>query len=338
MQTVAIVGLGLIGGSIGLGLKRWSNNGGKRDDVLRVVGFDIELQAQSYAKKIKAVDRTEWSLLDAIDGADVVVLAVPPLAMREVMESIAPRLRSGVVVCDVASTKVDVLQAADELLPKGVNFIGSHPMAGSHQSIEGASADLFNGATWCVVPSVSADEQAVQTVLGLVNALGADPLFVDAHEHDSYVGGVSHLPFILSTALTRVVSQDPGWRDMRQLSAGGFRDVSRLSAGSPTMHRDICVTNRENISRWVDGAIEELHQMKALIDADTPEAHEELEDTFEQARDARAAWATTERRGGELVQDTEDELTNLSVGGQFQQMLFGNLFRRKPRMNQDDRK
>ncbi len=338
MQTVSIVGLGLIGGSIGLGLKRWSNKDGKREDVLRIIGFDLELQAQNYAKKIKAVDRTEWSLPRAVEGADVVVLAVPPLAMRDVMETIAPSLNAGTVVCDVASTKVDVLAAADELLPKTVNFVGTHPMAGSHRGIEGASADLFDGATWCVVPSVTASESAVQTVLGLVNALEADPLFVDAHEHDGFVGGVSHLPFLLSIALTRSVSKDAGWRDMRHLSASGFRDVSRLAGGSAVMHRDICVTNRDNIVRWLGEAIDELYEMRQLIHENSEQSQQKLLDMFDDARDARAEWATTESSSGKLVQDTEGELTDISVGGQIQQMIFGNLFRRKPTMSDRDRR
>lgn len=332
-QQVTIVGLGLIGGSIGLGLKRWSNQGGKRDDVLEITGFDIDLQNQNYAKKIKAVDRTEWNLHKAVDGADLVILAVPPRAIREVMEAIGSSLTAGTVICDVASTKADIMRWAEELLPDSVHFVGTHPMAGGSRSIEAADGSLFEGATWCVVPSVSADEAAVQTVLGMVSALGAEPMFVDAHEHDGFVGAVSHLPFVLSTALMRSVSKDPAWRDMQLLSATGFRDVSRLAGGSPEMHRDICVTNREAVARWIDEAIEELQHMRSLVTAGTEEADETLLKVFEEARDARAEWATRER-GGRLVQNTENELTEFSVGGQLSQLMFGSFFRRKPRIEQ----
>lgn len=331
MQHVTIVGLGLIGGSIGLGLKRWSNNSGKREDVLRVTGFDVNLDQQNYAKKINAVDRTAWNLLDAVNDSDFIVVAVPALAVREVFESIRPALREGVVVTDVTSTKADVMEWAKELLPETVHFIGSHPMAGSSQSIEGASADLFKEATWCVCPAVSADDAAVQTVLGMISALGAEALFVDPHEHDGYVGAVSHLPFMLSTALMRSVSRDPAWRDMKKLTSTGFRDSSRLAAGSPAMHRDICVTNRAAITRWADEAIEELQYMRSLVAANTDEADETLLRVFEEARDARAAWATTER-SGKLVQDTEGELMDMSVQSQFSQMFFGSFFRRRPTM------
>jgi prephenate dehydrogenase len=335
MQRVTIIGLGLIGGSIGLGLRRWATNDGKRAAVLEVTGFDLNLDNQNYAKKIKAVDRTEWDLIKAVRDADVVIVAVPPLAVREVFESIAPHLREGAVVTDTTSTKVQVLAWADELLPKHAHFVGGHPMAGKSQSIEGAEQDLFVGATWCVVPSVGASEPAVQTVLGMVNALQAEPMFIDAHEHDGFVGGISHLPFLLAIALMRGVSHDPGWRDMKYLTAGGFRDVSRLAAGSPAMHRDICATNRETVVRWLDGAVDDLQHMRSLIAAGSEEADETLLSIFNEARDARADWATSVRRDGELVQNTAGELTKVGVGEQMNQILFGSMFRRKPRLSNE---
>jgi prephenate dehydrogenase len=336
MQHVTIVGLGLIGSSIGLGLRRWATNSGKRSAVLEVTGFDLDLDNQNYARKIKAVDRTEWDLAKAVRDADMVVVAVPPLAVRQVFESLSPNLKPGAIVTDTTSTKAQVMEWAAELLPDTAHFVGGHPMAGKSQSIEGAEADLFKGATWCVVPSVKADEGAVQTVLGMISALEAEPLFIDAHEHDGFVGGISHLPFLLSIALMRTVSKDPAWRDMKLLSAGGFRDVSRLAAGSAEMHRDICVTNREAITRWLDQAIDELQHQRSLIAAGTQEADETLLARFNQARDARAEWSTAERREGQLVQDTQGELSRQSVSDQMSQMFVGSMFRRRPRLGAAD--
>lgn len=332
MQRVSIIGLGLIGASIGMGLRRWATNDGKRAAVLEVTGFDVNLDNQNYAKKIKAVDRTEWDLTKAVRDADMIVVSVPPLAVRDVFESIAPHLKPGAIVTDTTSTKVQVLAWADELLPAHIHFVGGHPMAGKSQSIEGAEEELFKGATWCIVPAVQADEAAVQTVLGMVNALQAEPMFIDAHEHDGFVGGISHLPFLLAITLMRSVSKDAAWRDMKHLTAGGFRDVSRLAAGSAAMHRDICATNREAITRWLDIAIDELQHMRSLIAAGSDETDETLLSIFNQARDARADWATAVRRDGELIQNTSGELSKTSVGEQMNQMLFGSMFRRKPRM------
>jgi prephenate dehydrogenase len=332
MQKVTIIGLGLIGSSIGMGLRNWATRDGKRDAVLEITGFDLNLEHQNYSRKIKAVDRTEWDLSKAVRDADLVVVAVPPLAVKEVFESIGPNLKPGAIVTDTTSTKVKVMEWAKELLPSTAHFVGGHPMAGKAQSIEGAEATLFKGATWCVVPSVQADEGAVQTVLGMISALDAEPMFIDAHEHDGFVGGISHLPFLLSVTLMRAVSRDASWRDMKFLTAGGFRDVSRLAAGSPEMHRDICATNREAITRWLDHAIDELQHARSLISADTTEADETLLAHFHEARDARAEWSTAERRAGELVQDTEDELSRTSMGEQMGQMLMGGMFRRRPKM------
>lgn len=335
MQQVTIVGLGLIGASIGLGLRRWSSNDGKRQPVLSVTGFDTNLEHQNYAKKINAVDRTEWDLPKAVRDADLVVVAVPPLSVKAVFESLAEVVKPGAVITDVTSTKADVMTWASDILPKNTHFVGGHPMAGKAVSIEGAEADLFKGATWCIVPAVDADENAVQTVLGMVSALGAEATFVDAHEHDGFVGAVSHLPFMLSISLMNSVSRDPAWRDMKLLSSTGFQDVSRLAGGSAEMHRDICITNREAIVRWLGVAISDLDDMRTLIASGTAEADDELLRIFEAARDARASWATAERRAGELVQDTDSELTSVSMAGQFNQMLFGSMFRRRPRLGQD---
>lgn len=337
MQRVSIIGLGLIGASIGLGLRNWASNNGKREAVLEISGFDTGLEVQNYAKKIKAVDRTEWNLTSAIRSADFIVVATPVGAVPEVFEIIADHGQPGVVVTDTCSTKARVMRWAEELLPAHVHFVGGHPMAGKTQSTEGAEATLFEGATWCVSPRVNADDQAVQTVLGMISALGAEPLFIDPNEHDGFVAGISHLPALLSIALMRAVSQDPSWRDMRTLTAGGFRDVSRLAAGSPVMLRDICATNRENIVRWTDRAIAELERLRDLV-ADTGEGSlDALEREFDEAREARARWATAERRAGELLQDTDHELSSISVGQQMQQMFFGSLFRRRPRTGREGR-
>lgn len=335
MQQVTIVGLGLIGASIGLGLRRWSSNDGKRQPVLSVTGFDTHLEHQNYAKKINAVDKTEWDLPKAVRDADLIIVAVPPLAVRNVFESLSEVIKPGAVITDVTSTKADVMLWASEILPGNTHFIGGHPMAGKSVSIEGADADLFKNATWCIVPSVNADENAVQTVLGMVSALGAEATFVDAHEHDGFVGAVSHLPFMLSISLMNSVSRDPAWRDMKLLSSTGFQDVSRLAGGSAEMHRDICITNREAIVRWLGVAISDLDDMRRLIASGTADADDELLQIFEGARDARASWATAERRAGDLVQDTDSELNNVSMAGQFNQMLFGSMLRRRPRLGNE---
>lgn len=334
MQRVAIVGLGLIGGSIGLGLKRWSAAQAKgSDQALEIIGFDADIDQQQYAKKIGAVDRAEWDLAKAIREADVVVVCVPVVAMKETFINIAPHLKSGAVVTDVGSTKIDVLEWARTELPRTVSFVGGHPMAGKTQSIEGAEADLFKGATWVVCPLPTAKEEAVRNVLGMIAALDAEAYFIDPHEHDGQVAAISHLPFMLSAALVNAVSADPAWRDMKLLTSSGFRDASRLAAGSIEMHRDIAVTNRDAISRWVDRAIDELERAKRAM-AQGEDGSEELGAFFTQARDARAEWATQTGKAGDLVQNTEMDLIKEGFGDQMGRMLFGGFGRKRRQIAQ----
>lgn len=328
MQRVLIVGLGLIGGSIGLALRRWSDE--RKSDgrpPLEITGFDTNLDHQRAAEKMGAVDRGAWDLAKASRDADIVIVSTPVLAMRDVFADLAPNLRQGTVVTDTASTKANVLAWAAEFLPAGIQFVGGHPMAGKTQSIEGAEADLFTGATWCIAPAVSASEDAVRTVLGLVAACGAEAFFVDPHEHDGYVAGVSHLPFVLSATLMNAISRDSSWRDMKSLTAGGFRDTTRLAAGSPAMHRDIVLTNRDAVVRWIDAYMDTLGDFRqALTATDDPAAA--LDAYFNEARDARALWATQTTREGELLQGTAAELQPESVSEHMGRMFLGGFARR----------
>jgi prephenate dehydrogenase len=337
MQRVVIVGLGLIGGSIGLGLRRWSTSQSRAGAApLQVIGFDTDLEQQAYAKKLNAVDKTEWRLPSAVAEADIIVLCTPVREMHELLGDISPHVKEGAVVTDVGSTKADVVKWADEILPASVSFVGGHPMAGKAISIEGADADLFKGATWCVTPSVRATDAAVRNVLGMISALEAEAYFVDPHEHDAYVAGVSHLPFVLSAALTNALGTDSSWKDMKSLTAGGFKDMTRLAAGSPAMHRDIVITNQASILRWIDQLEHELSEFRDLIAGEFDQTREQsVTNFFEKARDIRAEWATQVTREGELLQQTGQELSMEGVGDQMSRMFFGSLFKR--RMAEADR-
>ena len=191
-------------------------------------------------------------------------------------------------VTDTGSTKAQVLVWANDLLPRTVSFVGGHPMAGKSQSIEAAEADLFKDATWCVTPSVHASEDAIRNVLGLIAALNAEPYFIDPAEHDAYVAGVSHLPFIAAISLINAVTSDTAWRDMRTLAATGLKDTTRLALGSPEMHRDIAMTNRDAIVRWMDRYIEELHALRSELAEGGDDLSKSVHERFERAQDERA--------------------------------------------------
>jgi prephenate dehydrogenase len=291
-RRVAIVGLGLIGGSLGLALRA---AGG-----WEIVGHNRSHEAAGRAKKMGAIDRAEWNLPRALEGADVVVLAVAPLAIEKVMADVAPHLERGAVVTDVASTKSDVLAWAEQLLPEYVHFVGGHPMAGKEiAGIDAADARLFEGATYCILPGARCAPEAVSRVEAIARTVGARPYYLDAAEHDSYVAAISHLPFLSASALVSAVSASPSWRDMAKLAAGGFRDTTRTASADAVMHRDICLTNREAIVRWLDGYVNELERVRGLLaDEMTDEVRSaELERFFNGAKEHRDQWVAT--RGAE---------------------------------------
>lgn len=323
MQQVAILGLGLIGTSVGMGLRRWA---AARPVAapLRVIGYDADLGHQRQAHALKAIDIEARDLPSAVREADLVVLAVPIGALTEVMQDCAPHLKAGATVTDVASIKGQVMDWARRSLPATASFVGGHPMAGGTGSIEAARADLFAGARWCIVPAVRAKEEAVELVLGLVAVLGARAYFVDADEHDGLVAAISHLPFTVAAALTAAAAADPAWREMKALAAGGFRDTTRLAEGSPVMHRDIALANAAALGRWLDRMIEELGQARALVAGGDAEA---LLAYFTAAQDQRVAWRVEREHGDE--QGAAGGAAVPTLGESMQQMFFGGLGRRR---------
>lgn len=259
-RRVVIVGLGLIGGSIGLRLKAAELPG------LEIVGSDIDGTRERAAKKSGAIDRCEHDLATALREARLVIITVPISALRDVFTAIAPHLADDAVVTDTASTKGEVMKWAAELLPESVSFVGGHPMAGKEETgIDHADAALFEGRAYCVCPTVSSPPAAIQSVVGLAQALGAEPVFIDAEEHDVYAAAISHLPLIMATALFRLLRDSPSWDDLGQLASTGFRDMTRLASGDPAMSNAIWKTNREAIIHWVDRLAEELQRIRAML-------------------------------------------------------------------------
>ena len=285
MAKIAIIGTGLIGTSLALAL----NESQLKD--LQVVGTDSDRLARSRAEKRKAFHKVENRLLDAIDGADIVVLATPVMTMKEIMELIAPELPSGCVVTDVGSSKKVVLEWAQEILPDTVDFIGGHPMAGKEESgPDSAEPDLFQDKTYCVIPDKKASQQSVSEITTMVEAIGAVPYFIGVDEHDSFVAAASHLPFLLSISLVGCTSKSANWEDIAQLASSGYRDISRLASGDTVMHRDICLTNNQPIISWIDAFIKELYEFRNILADEAGPDSEKVKKVFDDVADARAQW------------------------------------------------
>lgn len=309
MERVSIIGTGLIGGSIGLALK-----GAKLPD-LEVIGFDTERDAIAEARRLGAVDRGAPNLVEAVRDAKMVIIATPPLAVRSVMQEISEHLRAGAVVTDTASTKVEIRRWAQEFLPEHVAYVGGHPMAGKEtQGIKNADAALFKDATYCVIPSPQAGEGAVRSVLGLVSVLGAEPVFIDAEEHDQYVAAISHMPIVVATAIFSLARTSPAWADIALLAAGGFRDITRLASGDPRMSHDICVTNAEGVTHWIDRLIDELQRFKGLIQSDRKGLFRAFSEAQLQ-RDAFIGGERPARRPMTELPSTKDSMSSMLFGG-----------------------
>src|SRR5262245_54047060 len=316
MIKITIIGMGMIGTSLGMALRSADEKEAPLGQI-QVTGYDKNNRATSDARGRLAIDREMRSLGEALREAQLVVVAVPVQAVREVFTAIAPVLPSGCVVTDMASVKNQVMDWARELLPTTVEVVGGHPMAGKERS--GASAaepDLFKGAVYCLTPSPRARQGAIDLVDAMVRQVGAKPYFIDPNEHDAYVAGVSHLPFLLSTALVELTSSSPGWKEMAPLAPTGFRDVSRLASGDPEMHRDICITNRAALSRWLDDAARLLLELREQVEAGDGD---KLLALFERAREARERWLS----GRPNLRPGEADFENIAGSPLDRPTLFG---------------
>jgi prephenate dehydrogenase len=282
-NRVAILGLGLIGGSIGLALH-------KAKAAQQVVGYDLGKGVMNQARKVGAIDQPYNALADAVRGSELIILATPVGAMKALLQDIASAVSPGAVVTDVASTKVQVITWAEEFLPSTVAFVGGHPMTGKELSgVEAADASLFQNRIYCLTPTARTNPNAITKVSTLIEVLGARVRFLEPAEHDGQVAGVSHLPFLASIALMNTVTESSAWGDAALLAAGGFRDATRLAGGNPEMYRDICLTNAEALTRWLNEYIRTISTLRDRI----AEHDRGLDETFAKAQQMRQQWQAT---------------------------------------------
>lgn len=279
-SRIAIIGTGLIGTSIGLALK-------KARLGYEIVGHDKDHATAGKAKQRGGLDKTEWNLINAVEGAGLVILALPVAAIKPTLEAVAPYLAEGCVVTDTATTKQQVLAWARVILPTTASFIGGHPLVTRQGSgPDAASADLFNGVTYCLMPAPGAKPEAVQLLVGMATTLGAEPFFPDPVEHDNFQAAVAHLPILMATALVNVAAGSPASREMRKMTGNDFRQASALAEGDAATSALICNVNRDAILRWLDAYIAEMGRLREMVRS----GGDELEAMFDKAADARARW------------------------------------------------
>jgi prephenate dehydrogenase len=276
IRRVAVIGTGLIGGSIGFAL-------GQRE--IEVVGFDASRERLARAHELGAVDVVAASLEAAVAGSDLVFLAVPVGHIARL--AVAAFDAGATVVSDVGSVKAPVVADVAAARPdRAAWFVGGHPMAGSEQEgVEGADADLFFGSSWVLTPTAETDPGAFTTVRSVVGLLGAEAIEVEPERHDALVALVSHVPQLAASTLMDVASTGGGeHRVLMRLAAGGFRDMTRIAAGHPGIWPDILTANRDAVLHALDAYLESLGDVRALVAAGDREG---LLDMLKRARTAR---------------------------------------------------
>ena len=290
VRRVAVVGLGLIGGSIGLALK-------KGTPVELVVGFDVDPQAVAGALECGAVDAGAESLEDAAAGMDLVVVATPVDLIPGVLDRIAAYVGGDAIVTDVGSVKAEVVAAGERTM--GPAFVGGHPMSGSERhGIDAANEDLFDDAWWIVTPTPATASRTYATVTAMVSALGARPVALDPATHDSLVARLSHLPQLTASALVDVALAAGDREALLGLAGGGFRDVTRIAASNPDLWVAIIRSNHQAVLESLAGFGKRLEAVTSMI---SMQHWDELRSWLDRSRRARLDVFTKPDFGGEPV-------------------------------------
>lgn len=307
---ITIVGTGSIGTSIGLALRQ-------SEEPLVIVGHDKDPGHAGTAKKLKAVDKTNWNLIGACEGADVVILAIPMPAIEDTLKALASHLKKGCVVTDTASLKEQVVRWAEELLPETVNFVGGNPVViSAGAGPDAADSDLFRNSLYCITPASNVHPDAVSLVSGLVALLGGQPYYLDPAEHDGLMAGVEHLPQALALALAQGTMEGASWREMRKLAGGSFERIVALVGEDPDAFSSVLLANRTNLVRWLDayaGAVKEVRELVAQGE------HEPLAQAVDKAVVARREWYQDRQAGYAEIRPAEVErpgfLRQMFLGG-----------------------
>ncbi len=310
---IAIVGLGLIGASAGLALRR-------HQDKVTLIGHDRDPGAAAQAKKLGAVDRTEWNLINAVAQADRVLLALPLAEIRDTLKIIAEELKPSCVVVDTADVKEPVLAWARELLPPAVHFIGGHPIVVVEQlGATGARADLFDRKLFCLTADPATEDGAVHLAADLAEALGGQPFFLDAREHDGMAAAVEHLPRLMAAALMAATSRSAGWGDMRKVAGSQFYSSTLIAADRGASAAAGLLANREHVLRWLDTLTVELDAWRQLLAGGD---EEKLAEALEQGLFTGHKWFADYNEGLWEQRDAGPALP--TTGGVFRDLLgFG---------------
>ncbi len=285
-MRITIVGVGLLGGSFGMAVRK----AGAAD---LVAGVDLDRATLDRARELGAIDAGYLEVAEGVAGADLVVLATPVRSILEMLPGLVPLLGRETILFDLGSTKEAIVSAVAGLA--GIRrYVGGHPMAGTEDAgIEHADDGLLREATFALVPPPAVDDEAVDLLTDLVRRIGARPVVISAERHDRIVSVTSHLPYLLSVVLA-LAAENMAREESRtgEFAASGFRDASRLAASNVRVMADICLTNRRPLLR----AVEEARRLLDGLAEQIEQGNEtELARTLTEAKESRAS-VSGERR------------------------------------------
>jgi prephenate dehydrogenase len=279
-KKITLIGVGLLGGSLGLAIKR-------RRVARRVEGYVRRAATVAECRKLKAVDHATLDLRSAVADADLIILCTPLAQMRPLVKQMLPALKRGAIITDVGSVKGSVVKELESLVGRaGGHFVGSHPMAGAEKTgVSAARADLFKCAMCVVTPTRRTNASALRKVERFWKAVGCRLLRLTAEAHDAFVSRSSHLPHVVAAALAGSVLNPKSPKHQAALCANGFRDTTRIASGSPEMWRDIALANRAQLRSALDGFIRELQTIQALVRAGDGKKIQKFLETAKERRD-----------------------------------------------------
>lgn len=242
IDCAAIIGVGLIGGSFGMALK-------KRGLVGKVVGVGRNPKRLQLAQDLGAIDSWSVELDDVIPDCDLVYISTPVGLVLDFVKKVSPLVKADCIITDAGSTKADICRGADAVLGDRHSFVGGHPMAGSEVAgVETAHPDLFVGATYVLTPTTHTKPASAERMRSIAESIGSRVLSIDPEGHDRCTAVISHLPHVIAAAMISMTADhsthDP---EVFDFVAGSFRDMTRVAGSSPELWRDICFTNAESI-------------------------------------------------------------------------------------------
>ncbi len=275
-KQITILGIGLIGASLALSCRQRKLAG-------TLVGFGRNAANLKKAQERGIIDSGSTDLKTAVTGSDLIVLCTPVGVLVERVREMIPFLQDGCIITDAGSVKGPLVEEIDALVPKTIHYVGAHPIAGGEQSgLEAAREDLLTGAKCIITPTADTQAEALERVTEFWAEVGMQTLTMDAHEHDTVFGALSHLPHVVAYALMNTVAnvKTTSHGDILSMSGGGLKDITRIASSDPVMWRDICLKNKLPVVTLINQFQSALENIKTLIEQDQAEA---LQETFADA-------------------------------------------------------